>query len=523
MRRGSLALAALGTALRLALVWSGACDNHVVADDAFYYFTIARHLAAGHGPTFDGLAPTNGFHPLWLLVVTPLFALARATGGGAWLPVHLALSLCALLDLASGLALRALLTRLGFPRGAGVAAAVWFLSPFTVLLSLRGMESALDVALVALWALALARALAAPAPRTGDGLALGALSGLAFLASTDNGPLLALALAAPALGRAALGRAPWRPTLAFLAAAGAVAALVALPWFAWNLAAFGTPFQVSGAVKLQNPQVFGHVPRNLPDTARYLAAFLWAPAYFVAGESMRFRPAFLVVATALVAAALALLPFLGLALARRRGGPAPWVALAFLAYLAGHAAVYALVLRAYVIWYATVPFFLVVGLAGMAGEEAFGPRGRGARRAQAALALAAAALGFVQFFRATGVRPRGEEEAVRGIFLKIARLAPGARRVGVFNAGAAGYFAPGFGPFTVVNLDGLVNNAAVAAWRRGRYLEYLERTVDVVIVDAAGTLDVMLGPGGRARFEARFPRWSRGSLIHGPRPGLPAR
>ena len=117
-RRGLWTLALLGAALRLGLIWTGWCDNRVVADDAFYYFTIARHLAAGHGATFDGLAPTNGFHPLWLLLLTPVFALTGVLRAGSWVGVHLALSLCALLDIASGALLWRLLRRLGSPRGA---------------------------------------------------------------------------------------------------------------------------------------------------------------------------------------------------------------------------------------------------------------------------------------------------------------------------------------------------------------------------------------------------------------------
>src|SRR5207248_3016992 len=34
-------------------------------DDAFYYLKIAQNAAAGHGLSFDGTAPTNGFHPLY--------------------------------------------------------------------------------------------------------------------------------------------------------------------------------------------------------------------------------------------------------------------------------------------------------------------------------------------------------------------------------------------------------------------------------------------------------------------------
>jgi hypothetical protein len=45
-------------------------------DDAYYYFEVASNLAAGRGSTFDGIEPTNGYHPLWLLLLTPVFRFA---------------------------------------------------------------------------------------------------------------------------------------------------------------------------------------------------------------------------------------------------------------------------------------------------------------------------------------------------------------------------------------------------------------------------------------------------------------
>ena len=46
----------------------------VNTDDSFYYFQIARNLAAGQFSTFDGgITQTNGYHPLWLLVITPFY------------------------------------------------------------------------------------------------------------------------------------------------------------------------------------------------------------------------------------------------------------------------------------------------------------------------------------------------------------------------------------------------------------------------------------------------------------------
>ena len=46
-------------------------------DDAYYYFKVAQNISEGHGSTFDGINPTNGYHPLWTLVCIPIFALAR--------------------------------------------------------------------------------------------------------------------------------------------------------------------------------------------------------------------------------------------------------------------------------------------------------------------------------------------------------------------------------------------------------------------------------------------------------------
>ena len=46
----------------------------VSTDDAFYYFQIASNLAGGKFSTFDGgITRTNGYHPLWLFLVTPFY------------------------------------------------------------------------------------------------------------------------------------------------------------------------------------------------------------------------------------------------------------------------------------------------------------------------------------------------------------------------------------------------------------------------------------------------------------------
>ena len=48
--------------------------HYMTMDDSFYYFQIARNLAEGKFSTFDGgITRTNGYHPLWLFLITPFY------------------------------------------------------------------------------------------------------------------------------------------------------------------------------------------------------------------------------------------------------------------------------------------------------------------------------------------------------------------------------------------------------------------------------------------------------------------
>jgi hypothetical protein len=41
-------------------------ENFIV-DDGYFYPQIARYIVRGQGSTFNGIMPTNGYHPLWML------------------------------------------------------------------------------------------------------------------------------------------------------------------------------------------------------------------------------------------------------------------------------------------------------------------------------------------------------------------------------------------------------------------------------------------------------------------------
>ena len=110
-------------------------------DDAYYYFKVAQNISEGHGSTFDGINPTNGYHPLWMLVCIPIFALARFD---LILPLRILLMVMSGLSLASGILLYRLIGRLfSAPIGAIIAAYWVFNYQITVALYQNGLETGL--------------------------------------------------------------------------------------------------------------------------------------------------------------------------------------------------------------------------------------------------------------------------------------------------------------------------------------------------------------------------------------------
>lgn len=210
--------------------------QHFVDDDPRFYVVIAEHLAAGHGSTFNGLVPTNGYHPLWMVVVT---ALALAFDGDALLWAAVAGSV-ALFAVAVAL-VHAVVVRLdlGEPGAAVATAAIGFLGT-TGFLS----EMALSAALLGGCLVAMIRVLVDGREDRGAFLALGAGLGLLALSRLDAVFFVAAALGVTAL-RSPRG-AVW---------SGAATAACLAPYLAWNLVNFGHLMPISGAIKSSFPAV----------------------------------------------------------------------------------------------------------------------------------------------------------------------------------------------------------------------------------------------------------------------------
>lgn len=145
------------------------------ADDSFFYLQVGRNLALGHGSTFNGLMPTNGYHPLWMLLCAAVYSVFpdRIIG------LHLIAGLIAALNILVLVVAARLLGRLRAP-----AWVAWtILVPFLFGLQL-GTESSLSAAVLAGMLLALYNFLERPDWPTG--IAFHLLAAVAVLSRLDS-------------------------------------------------------------------------------------------------------------------------------------------------------------------------------------------------------------------------------------------------------------------------------------------------------------------------------------------------
>ena len=116
--------------------------NWIITDDAFYYFKTAQNIAEGNGITFDGIAPTNGFHPLWMIICVPVFALARYD---LFLPLRVLAAVQIFLNAASGYLLFLILSEKISKTTAWIAAIFWmFFPPIHEITTKSGLETGLN-------------------------------------------------------------------------------------------------------------------------------------------------------------------------------------------------------------------------------------------------------------------------------------------------------------------------------------------------------------------------------------------
>jgi hypothetical protein len=154
-------------------------------DDAFYYFKVATNISDGYGITFDRFGPTNGFHPLWMLVCVPVFTLARVN---LFLPLRVLIIILGILQAATGVLLFRMTKRYFALPISMLVAILWIFSPLVHSITAQnGLEAGISAFFLVLSMSMLARINAQDQPASTKQLVMiGLVGALAFLSRLDN-------------------------------------------------------------------------------------------------------------------------------------------------------------------------------------------------------------------------------------------------------------------------------------------------------------------------------------------------
>jgi hypothetical protein len=422
--------------------WSGRSSFQ---DDAFYYLVTANHFVDSGRFTFDGVTATNGFQPLWMVLVvlvTRLLGLAHTPERQVF-AVTLLEQACLLAALAIALRGFAAAHARRNPWAAAYLALCAFLLFPPYFIFRQGMETTLAVALLVLalyWF------------DTGRALAMGFALAALFLTRLDAGVFVV----APLLAWTSLSAGPPRPrslapAVPFAVAFAAYAAL--------NVATTGHVVPISGALKSSFPAL------------RFQPAFFTEPlaiAAMVGWPSLAYGIN-VVLAFALVAAGFVALAF-----------PQPRRA-----RLAGVGVVALLVtanLLLFQKWdksidprYLALPvaaalFFAVAALScalrGAAPAARFGPFAGTALAALLVACLGWEGAASLRDFHARATQP----DRTRDLFRDVRRALPADAVLAGTDVGALAFWTG----LRVVNLDGVISDFRYQAYLRdGRLRDYL--------------------------------------------------
>jgi hypothetical protein len=481
-----------GVAIRVLLAMRNIepLDDLFVPDDTYYTLGIARELAMGHGPSADGATLTNGFQPLQAFLLVPVFLL----GASADAALRAAIVVSAIADVGALFALAGLARRAAGRTAGAVVAAAWGVSPLALANALNGLETSLSVCLVAaamlLWDGERER------PAAWRRVVLGVVLGLAVLARIDT------VIAALLFGLVCLRERRWE-----LALTAAACALVTVGgWWAYEVSHFGTVIPSSGAAVRE----IAGVHRSMYLDARRQIA--WATGTLIGAPFWTWSALRLYLFESLAATLVALAAWGACLVAGTRSVRAALrgraAALPVLV-LFGWGVAVALLYVAYVpaVWFFSR--YLLPSAAGLAvwcgillarATSNGGPaRRRVALFAAAVLPLVALAAGMPTFVSTPGATvdrgldgAKGYRRAAREVLAQLPRGAV----VGSLQSGALGYF--GRYDVRVVNLDGVVDEDAAAAFASGRLAELAEQRGVTHLVDWPFNVSVFERRGGSA-------------------------
>ncbi len=445
----------------------------LIPDDTFYYLQIARNIANGLGSVFSAGEPTNGYHPLWIVLLVLLHFLVP----GTYDFVLAVLVLSVVCNVGAAIVLCRLLQNLRYSQAeVELAIGLFLLSPWFVNLTLTGMETPLFLLFLFAFFLSVRR-LNHPAARVHNWIVFGLCSGLVMLARTDAVFFVATAMIYFAIRKC-------RTSLVQLGVAGAVAMLVVAPWLLWNYTNFGTIQQssagaMSALLHYGNEESYDWLHNPLGSLEFVIAAWiglafrLFISPFAGYTDYAAWTTDMWTVAASLFLAIL-LVTALLFAAARKDIGDRALAAFPFLIW--GLPAILLVGFYTLVRWFwqpwNMIPLLVLLLLLVPLTIPPRIYKGLGhAVPSMIMIILTLYSLQFCYFYPQMGILSNA---------IHYQEQSPQPLKIGATDAGYLGYFSR----HIVVNLDGVVNDRAYRAIMAGRFSHYVQaQDFDIVLVN----------------------------------------
>jgi 4-amino-4-deoxy-L-arabinose transferase-like glycosyltransferase len=257
--------------LRLSIAWQpvSVLVQKVLVDDSLYGYAVAKNIAIGNGLTYNGIDPTNGFQPLWIFMISPVFLLTDDLN----LAINIIYTLLAIIDVLNIFLIYLLARKIFNERVGLIASFLWAINPFIIFQTLCGLEVTIYITFVLASLLYYHSVKDNLNPK--NMALLGMLLGLTFLARGD-GLFLFIVIGAHAL----IYRRKRPDLVRFISRELPIYMLVALvvvsPWLIWSYLTFGTIQESSqlgkyylahGYFRFSGPAIGSEIPLTIEENA----------------------------------------------------------------------------------------------------------------------------------------------------------------------------------------------------------------------------------------------------------------
>jgi 4-amino-4-deoxy-L-arabinose transferase-like glycosyltransferase len=204
-------------------------------DDAFYYFQPARNIVNGCGSTMDCVNITNGYHPLWMLVLLPIFKMFSIGGTNDIVPIYAALLVAIIFSSIAAFVLFRILAR--FTNNSKIisfALFVYLFNPNLLYNVLNGLETSLVLMFLSLFIFMLIKV--QEHVTTQKLITLGVIEGLLALSRLD---MVIVVFFGNLFLLQNFLKIDWRQSINYFFISSLTSAIVFLSWAIYNFKTFG--------------------------------------------------------------------------------------------------------------------------------------------------------------------------------------------------------------------------------------------------------------------------------------------